>query len=447
MGNTKLTLYYIASFRKISGCIYNNANSLFDFLILFVYFIIDIFDVVINFVRSNKNYIYVFVLLFSWSPLTQNILGFQGNYLYLFFIFVFIALGHNKFAFTSAVPPIFIFLLLIGFLPAIYYGAPKYVLVPIYFIAAYVAIVSLSYYDLLEVVVLSTNILLLMLLLSLLSFVLFYIDVLNEPFLCIVNEDGRDACMYGFTMSNSMLIGNFFRPAGVYDEPGAFSFIICSIAIMREVVGLDSRKTKYLLLLGFMTFSLMHFIFVVLYYLHRLFMNPRFRITLFAGFKVLVFFVIMVALFELFYDTILSRLEFVDGRFVGDNRSERMMATIRMLGLNEFFFGIGPSCVITGYECDRSAVGVFDSNPFTLLAGYGVVLSSPYYAILILTFVYGGLLNKKILFFSLFLMLLQRPSVFAFGYSLVILTVLLSAALSIKVGPKSGYLLKLKYFS
>ena len=80
------------------------------------------------------------------------------------------------------------------------------------------------------------------------------------------NPDGRPNRFFYTTLSNAVM-GNIIRPSGIYDEPGALSLYICAIAAIRHMLGKNNILTWSLLLLGFVTLSLAHLIYVFFHFM------------------------------------------------------------------------------------------------------------------------------------------------------------------------------------
>ena len=85
-----------------------------------------------------------------------------------------------------------------------------------------------------------------------------------QPLFDIANSDGRPNYFYYTTFSN-MRWGNVIRSSGLYDEPGAFSYMICAVSALRHLRGRDARVTWLMLGMGFVTLSLAHLVYVLLH--------------------------------------------------------------------------------------------------------------------------------------------------------------------------------------
>ena len=368
----------------------------------------------------------IFAIIFSVSPLLINIINIPGNYLYLFPLALFLLVNYKSIIFDLGLIFIALIIILFSFFPAIYYGAFRYLLIPIYIIITFPIIMIVQTKDWVYIISRVTNIIIILEILAIISLIyVFLFDA--SPLFCIANEDTRQNCMWGLTMTGSTIetsLGNIIRSSGIYDEPGTFSFIICMIVTIRYALGMNDKKTITLLFLGLVTLSLAHYLFTFLYMLNRVFFGKRLKITANSLLLGVILILILIIFRDILSTLIFSRLEFIDGNFVGNNRSERTLNTLSLINNETFFFGIGPNCVLTGYECDRSIYKVFDSNPFTLLAGYGIFLSITYYGFLLI-YLYNFLTARdSFLMLGILMLLFIRPNVMTYGFALIaVLTV------------------------
>jgi hypothetical protein len=372
----------------------------------------------------------IFVFIFSLSPLLINITSVQGNYLYLFPLALFIIVNHKSIIIDLSLVFIALIIILFSFFPSIYFGAFRYLLIPIYFLITFPVIMIIKTKDWFYIISKISNILIIFEIIALISFLyIFFFDIYSASF-CIENEDGRKNCLWGLTMTNSTYessLGNIIRPSAIYDEPGTFSFIICMTTAIRYALGMNDKKTTALLSLGLITLSLAHYIFTFLYLLNRFFFGRKIKISPYTILISITVILICILFKDILSTLIFSRFEIIDGNFAGNNRSDRIVNTFSMISNSEtFLLGIGPHCVLSGYECERSVHGFFDSNPFTLIAGYGVLLSMPYYGIL-LTYLYNFITFKdSFLMLGILLLLFIRPNTMSYGFALIAVLTLYS---------------------
>ncbi|HAZ3859399.1 TPA: O170 family O-antigen polymerase, partial [Escherichia coli] len=86
----------------------------------------------------------------------------------------------------------------------------------------------------------------------------------------ITNPNGREFYFYltTFTVTN---YSGFIRPSAFFDEPGALSFYICFVVMLREILWPRKRALNFALLaFGIVTLSLAHIVFTILYVIYCL---------------------------------------------------------------------------------------------------------------------------------------------------------------------------------
>ena len=239
----------------------------------------------------------------------------------------------------------------------------------------------------------------------------------GEPLLTIVNPDGRDNALYLTTMSNTQ-VGNVIRPGWVYDEPGAFSFLICATVALRHILRMGDRLSTLLMIGGLVTFSFAHLIIVTIFLLARLELPKLLLLVALSAFAAQV---LSPEIDD--FQFVIDRLSIVDGRLAGDNRSDQIDNFSQVASLRILFFG--------DIEChdrpDRSCNehGDITSSPVTPVyygGLYFLITQIVVHVALILAFFRrrSFMLPSVILF----LLLLQRPYFAAFGYGLITYLVL-----------------------
>lgn len=238
----------------------------------------------------------------------------------------------------------------------------------------------------------------------------------GEALFSIVNEDGRENGFYLTTFSNTYLFG-FIRPSGIYDEPGALSFMLCAISLLRDALGLDRRRTLLLLFLGLVTSSVAHLIFLIFYIVAAGIRNQI---------KFLIYSLVFLTLILAFDVSVLSvvnefssRLTIVDGSLSGDNRSDLLNNAISYLSTSVAFFGLDSNCILNNSSCESMNYLKYGENPLTPIVHYGILLSLPYYTALILL-IFFAIRVRSLAAFGFALILLQRPYVLSYGYTLII---------------------------
>jgi hypothetical protein len=210
---------------------------------------------------------------------------------------------------------------------------------------------------------------------------------------------------FGAKLENNV---NIFRASSIYDEPGTFSFVIVFIAAIRHFLNMEKKNTWIILILGFVTISLAHLIYVTLHFLAE---KKKFNTFILYIFPLVLTFIILkndiMFVYEIF-DNLFSRLLIndVDVKiFKDNNRYEywaHSIAQLQNFHLHNWFFGIDE--VETTGCC----------NPLIYLVLLGLVGSWPNYLIMFYLFFYS-ILKKNTIVFAIFLVLIQRPAIYAAG--------------------------------
>lgn len=239
------------------------------------------------------------------------------------------------------------------------------------------------------------------------------------PLLDFANPDGRLNQLYLTTLTNAQT-DNFIRPAGIFDEPGALSFVTCLIAAMRSATGADRKGTWWLLGLGFITMSVAHLLYVICHALQEWKGAgiKKIPLPIVVAMASLIFIGISLPpIKELFHALFISR--FYDGQ-LGDDRLGMFGNAINYLSLQAFLFGVDSDCAAGLVSCTSKGYEYFGDNPLTLLVKWGLLISLPYYLVM------GCLLIRffrkfDFIILGIFLLLLQRPYVMSYGYSMLVM--------------------------
>jgi hypothetical protein len=113
-----------------------------------------------------------------------------------------------------------------------------------------------------------------------------------------------------------------------------------------------------------------------------------------------------------------DRLVFIDGNFVGDNRSNQ---------ISDFFNIVNNDILIYGSKnLTQKYDGMdFSSNPFSITFGYGLIISLPYFFLLgwlaWSTIKHG--FHNSYTSIGIILLLLQRPYIYHMSWSILIASV------------------------
>lgn len=266
------------------------------------------------------------------------------------------------------------------------------------------------------------------------AYVAFATAALGAPPIAeLTNPDGRPNFLFYGSLTNVHL-GQFIRPSGVYDEPGAFSFVVCVVVALRYYFGKNDLLNIVVLIAGLITFSLAHLIFLLLFLI--VFGVQLQRVVLLSALLGLfALFVIQVGLGDRIALTA-NRIMPVAGNLAtvgtpviaGDNRSEYMARSIDVIGRYDFswFFGYGPDCILDS-KCGGRAESLC-CEPLSLLAKRGIVQSWPYWVALFGLLIAPALRGKAgLVALAVGLLIMQRPNLFSMGYSLLIILILSAA--------------------
>jgi hypothetical protein len=282
---------------------------------------------------------------------------------------------------------------------------------------------------------LATALLLVLLVGAIIGFVLALSGM--QPMFEMANTDGRPNYFFYTTFSN-LRWGNIIRPSGIYDEPGAFSFMICAVSAIRHLRGRDSRVTWLMLGMGFITLSLAHLVYVLL---HALAERLKYRnvVGIMATLLPLVLLVGYLGGFEIFEKRLLSRATISEsGEIVGDNRSLRAVNAAKHLNAHpdSILFGADPSCRFEPVEC-KEKFPLMGENPLSPLVFNGILISWPYYLVLAVLLCAPMFGRKYIVSFAFAALLLQRPYMLGLGYSFIGLLVVATTIRGV-VGDRYG---------
>lgn len=223
------------------------------------------------------------------------------------------------------------------------------------------------------------------------------------------------------------------RPAGIFDEPGAFATFISLCAGCRILLGLPKGKTWGLLLGGLVTMSLALILIIPILGASELLerrRGPRVPLTR-AGRRARMLAVVggvaIVVVFAVKYgkealivgEFLLDRLQpsSESGRVVaGDSRSADFLASLERIDLRTFLFGLDASCFTDVARCySRDDIG--GTNPLAPLMMRGIFSQLLYYVILGVFLFRAARGPHRAAYLALALMYIQRPYVLTFGYS------------------------------
>lgn len=243
-----------------------------------------------------------------------------------------------------------------------------------------------------------------------------------KPIWSIVNPDGRTNYLYYTSFALSIFNDGAIRAGAIFDEPGTFSMFITLLAAARRLMGKNERTTWIMLLMGFVTFSLAHLIFVFIYFISFKFSIRQWS-KIFIGFILSIIVLFSAGAMDDIHKRLLNRLVLNDeGRLTGDNRSLdtfKIMNELSLNPINNILIGVSPDCKWGGELCPSNIAGL-EGTPLSPIAQQGAIASIPLYSLIILGLISPFFGRKYFVLFGVSLLLLQRPYLFSVSYSLMI---------------------------
>lgn len=250
-----------------------------------------------------------------------------------------------------------------------------------------------------------------------------------------ITSTGRELLIYPFSFSEiyPSTLGTHLRPAAIFDEPGTLSFVICLVAAFRDLFSKNKITTLSMLLLGLITLSLIHLIFLFIY----IFVNYKFFLNK-KLFYILIILVLLLSLFygdilEVIYNTLIDRFKPSEsgvGIFKGDNRTFRLVNAFQIIingNLFSLLFGVDGG-LLDGSIKWLEENSEYGQNPLDPIITTGLLISWPYYFFMA-SILYLGVMNKQFrILLPVFLVYCQRPYIYSAGYAFftaLLITILL----------------------
>jgi hypothetical protein len=301
------------------------------------------------------------------------------------------------------------------------WGSWAFYISPFYFITSLFLVSSLGKWELVKITQLATC-LAFSLIVGAYAANLYYWIGLSPIFQLSTLEES----LYLYLSTLSYEYAGYIRPSGIYDEPGALSFVICIIAYLRHRLGLNHLTTLVLIFTGAVTTSLAHifFLFLFLILVKRPTRGSKGKSR--AGAILLMIsigIILQIAFPENLFSSRLRVQE--DGSLSGDNRTQLLISAYRIIenDFSIFMYGIGSLT-----EDENNALvaeyGEFTTNPLSPIIRSGVLGSFWYYAFILYYLVNGFSRPERSIMLALCFILLQRPYVMNYGYSTMLFLVI-----------------------
>jgi hypothetical protein len=359
--------------------------------------------------ESKSNFLVIILLIFTifyLSHLSYSIgFAFSTTTPLLLLIYLYFIIKKNR----KIIPWVFflsIFILVTSLLVVFFHFDYKLIFFPGNIVIGLLLSSILSKNEFISIVKIGSIIILMLLIGSIIAFIIVLYD--PKPYLNYITPGLRVIGFYYTSLGTPIWTpyGTIIRGNAIYDEPGTFSFLICSFVLFRDFFKLSKRFSFILLLLGLVTFSLAHYIFLSLFLLREIKIK---------NIKWILFTLIIVFIFSI-NNTLITRLfeySFSERLFSntnslseGNNRMPHILKDINTIESGDFYN------LFLGNNHENCCSPLY---PFAQFGFYG---GWPYYVFLILL-LFFSIFNKNILILGSTFLWLQRPSLTSSGYSFI----------------------------
>jgi hypothetical protein len=254
----------------------------------------------------------------------------------------------------------------------------------------------------------------------------------GPPLAAIQNPDTRPNLLYLTTFSNATGDG-YLRPGGIYDEPGAFSFFICTLCTVRELLQKNRNVTALLLIGGLVTASIAHLIFMLFHFSQYLLSaNKKGNATVLLISAVVLGGVLLSGRAQtIVQELVIERAMKYQSGEMSNPRELQMLNVYRESNWPKVMLGFGADCVNRTQACTDALGGDFGENPLTPVVFGGLLLGWPYYLFILAMMLYGISSRDRLPLVGFGLILMQRPYVLEFPYSATVFIVV--AALAVRL--------------
>lgn len=361
------------------------------------------------------------LLMIYWAFAPASIMhyvGFRGLYSSALAIVLAFVIGlATRRRIRPASLLIFAIVVVLSMLNALYWSDFRYLFYWIFFACALFLVELSGKQGVDRFCSMATRLMLVLLVGAVIAFILVRVGL--PPVLTITNPDGRDYYFFYTSFTNSYH-GSVIRPAGIYDEPGAFSMYVCFTAALRHLLE-RNRKTTWLMLgLGFITLSLAHLVYVIFHFLAE--QKSKKRIVAVFSLLALCLLAIVTSISVDSTVPLISRLSLTEDTrlFAGDNRSLMLLNAWSHIVDNPsaILYGLDSTCVFNRGVC-LEKFGRLGENPLSPLVFGGIASEGMYYVIVgvfLLSPFYG---KRYLVIFGMGLLFLQRPYVMHYSYALL----------------------------
>ncbi|MCL2181942.1 MAG: hypothetical protein FWB85_00520 [Chitinispirillia bacterium] len=214
------------------------------------------------------------------------------------------------------------------------------------------------------------------------------------------------------------IFGSIIRPQAIFDEPGGFSFFICTLCFLRVLAKRRESATFILLLLGNITFSMIHAMIFVLYICHlAVTYTAKKRFAVYAAAVVTMMFLAYLPLKKQVDELLFARfvINQSTGHFDGNNRAYLLENAVNAVKQDN-------SVLIWGMQRDADGLTVMDKmwgygeNPLAPALKFGIFIAWLYYFYLAFFAMCAAADRKRaFIYLAVILMFMQRPEFYRGG--------------------------------
>lgn len=372
--------------------------------------------------NNRKSFLLVLLLIFygifSWS-LPIYSFGITGGYILpvtaVLLLFVVI---HQHRHLKKKVVVVWLFSFFLTMIAAAYWANAKVFVLPIAFLVAFALTFQSERSEISLFVDISSKIIFLIMVGALVGFFIAFANI--QPLFSFAKSDGKLVYFFYTTLTSDKIL-NIIRPSGIYDEPGALSFVVCILAYLRARLNKSSFMTWLLLVMGMVTFSFAHFVFIAVFFFSERISKANFNALVFVGLLVVLLIVQFPFIVDIFQTKIWYRMEIDEfGNFSGDNRINFFQVAFSALMRDpiSILMGIDFNCVVNAQECEQF-YGHYGENPLSPMFVFGLLNSWPYYLFMVIGLAAIVRGRSGLAFFSVAILFAQRPYLMSLGYSLL----------------------------
>lgn len=370
-----------------------------------------------------------FLVMVAWSPMIPGIIGIKTSLIYWPIVLAILIIGGfkvKKWILASALiwgSCLFIHFLITNNISMFF----QYSIVPFLILASSILVSNEQVLS--KIVTYSSIIVFFGLFFSFISMIYGYFG--GSSFGSYENPDGRIVQIYLGSGSHTLSSpGSILRPNFIYDEPGAFSFVICAVCFLRTLLKKSTSVTVFLLIAGLITLSLAHMLITILYFFTS-------KIAVRSASSLLLFFMTSLAIVSIISSgQFINRLNVQETNVYGDDRTMSVLSgDNRTVQIINFFSFVDKEIILYGsYECKNRPEGVCDehgdvySSPISPIYEGGILFLAVqlliHFSLIKLIFA-----NPNFRFSGLGMsaLLLQRPFFLLIGYSVFVFLLLLCA--------------------